>query len=196
MNREEARKIAKKHFPCVQYGNWEGDIDACVEAILDATYPAEEKVERLTNERDEARLLVRTLALEPTMRQDDMCEAIVNELQNAVMDCKREALWARNVKVVGERATRMYKIAHWIANRCEQSMKSWGSDYSIAKRAEASESREQTLREALMPFARIEVPHDASDGTWVAETKFCNDQVTAFQVRKAREALANTEVSR
>ena len=54
-------------------------------------------------------------------------------------------------------------------------------------RAEASAAR---MRAALEPFAKIEVPHSAEDGTWVATTLFCNDQVTAHSVRAARAALA------
>jgi len=49
------------------------------------------------------------------------------------------------------------------------------------------------LREALEPFAKIEVPPEASDGAWVAQTIFCTGQVTAFSVRKARSALAERE---
>lgn len=45
------------------------------------------------------------------------------------------------------------------------------------------------LRLALEPFAKIEVPPDAGDGTWVAKTVYCNDQVTASSVRRARDAL-------
>ena len=46
------------------------------------------------------------------------------------------------------------------------------------------------LYEAILPFTKIEVPAGASDGTWVAETKFCNNQITAIEVRRARAALA------
>ncbi len=45
------------------------------------------------------------------------------------------------------------------------------------------------LKEALKPFAKIEVPRSAEPGTWVARTLHCNDQVTAHSVWKAREAL-------
>lgn len=45
------------------------------------------------------------------------------------------------------------------------------------------------LRLALAPFAKIEIPHDAGDATWVAATLYCNDMVTAFSVRRARAAL-------
>lgn len=46
------------------------------------------------------------------------------------------------------------------------------------------------LRLALAPFAKIEVPHDADGGTWVAKTLYCNDQVTAASVRRAQAVLA------
>lgn len=46
------------------------------------------------------------------------------------------------------------------------------------------------LAEALQHFADIEVPEGASDGCWVAKTAYCNNQITAFSVRKARSALA------
>lgn len=46
----------------------------------------------------------------------------------------------------------------------------------------------EDARDALTSFAKIEMPFDASDGTWVAQTTFCNHMVTAFQVRKAAAA--------
>jgi hypothetical protein len=45
------------------------------------------------------------------------------------------------------------------------------------------------LEAALQRFAKIEIPPEADDGTWVAKTIYCNDQVTAHQVRQARKAL-------
>lgn len=49
----------------------------------------------------------------------------------------------------------------------------------------------ERLREALKIFAKIEVPENATPGTWVARTLFCNDQVTAHSVWKARAALGD-----
>ena len=46
----------------------------------------------------------------------------------------------------------------------------------------------EALIKALEPFAKIEIPPNADDGTWVAKTLFCNNQITAFQVRQARAA--------
>lgn len=45
------------------------------------------------------------------------------------------------------------------------------------------------LIEAAESFAKIEVPAIARDTTWVAQTIFCNDQITAFQVLKLRNAI-------
>ena len=42
---------------------------------------------------------------------------------------------------------------------------------------------------AAESFAKIEVPSVAKDSTWVAQTIFCNDQITASQVLKLREAI-------
>lgn len=50
-------------------------------------------------------------------------------------------------------------------------------------------ARQQKLVEALKPFAEIHCPSSLEDGSWVAKTEYCNKQVTAFSVRKAREAL-------
>ena len=42
---------------------------------------------------------------------------------------------------------------------------------------------------AAESFAKIEVPAVAKDSTWVAQTIFCNGQITASQVLKLREAI-------
>lgn len=54
----------------------------------------------------------------------------------------------------------------------------------------AVEAERDALRLALEPFAKIEVPYEASDSTWVATTKYCNDQITAYSVRRARAAIS------
>ena len=62
-----------------------------------------------------------------------------------------------------------------------------------AERVEQLTATCRLLRAALEHFARIEVPAAAADGAWVAETNYCNTQVTAFSVRKARAALEGRE---
>ena len=43
--------------------------------------------------------------------------------------------------------------------------------------------------EAAESFTKIEVPAVAKPSTWVAQTIFCNDQITAAQVLKLRAAI-------
>jgi hypothetical protein len=60
----------------------------------------------------------------------------------------------------------------------------------LTRRAvEAFSLTSQTWRDALLPFAKIELPPQGTPGTWVARTLHCNDQVTAAQVIAAREVL-------
>jgi hypothetical protein len=47
----------------------------------------------------------------------------------------------------------------------------------------------ERLRQALKPFADIELSPQPQPGDWVAKTLYCNNQITAHQVQKARAAL-------
>ena len=53
----------------------------------------------------------------------------------------------------------------------------------------AANEKLAAAREALRPFAKIFVPIAARDGDWVARTIYCNDQITAIQVQRAKEAM-------
>lgn len=68
---------------------------------------------------------------------------------------------------------------------------STAADLAEAERQyRALQARIRVLEGALEPFAKIELgplPHD--DGRWVAKTIYCNDQVTAASVKRARAAL-------
>jgi len=64
-----------------------------------------------------------------------------------------------------------------------------GTIMSLNAKALETKQRQQKLMEALKPFAEIHCPSSLVDGSWVAKTEYCNKQVTAFSVRKARAAL-------
>ena len=65
-----------------------------------------------------------------------------------------------------------------------------GHDYD-ALRAELAEAVT-----ALRRIAKIDFPSMSSDGAWVAKTLFCNDMITAFQVREARAIVARFDAQR
>lgn len=64
-----------------------------------------------------------------------------------------------------------------------------GSARAIARAAITAYLDAVGVEKALRPFAKIEMPYGADDGTWVARTLHCNDQVTAHSVRQAQAAL-------
>jgi len=49
---------------------------------------------------------------------------------------------------------------------------------------------------ALRRIAKIDFPSMSSDGAWVAKTLFCNDMITAFQVREARAIVARFDAAK
>lgn len=59
----------------------------------------------------------------------------------------------------------------------------------LAENNRSLRMRLAVAEQALRPFAAIEVPDGASDGAWVATTIYCNNQVTAAQIRAARAVL-------
>lgn len=43
---------------------------------------------------------------------------------------------------------------------------------------------------ALRPIAKLDFPYGSKPGVWVADTRYCGDQVTVATVRQARAIVA------
>lgn len=121
------------------------------------------------------------------MNEREKMIGLLRDLQ-ACLGGNKDGVYVGACKVVPEAVAELFPQVVERAEKAEREVAALQGALDPGRTA-AHRDAVKVLVECAEMFAKIEVPDDASDGTWVATTTFCGNQVTAYQVRRLQSAL-------